>query len=218
MEPGRTKTPKVFGIGFHKTGTTSLGTALEVLGFRVCGPVGFLKADIAETLRETAFDVVDEYDAFEDNPWPLLYRELDERYPSSRFILTTREPNAWLASILRHFGGRSTPMRELIYGPGNGDPAGKEDIYLARYERHNAEVVEHFRGRGDLLVLDITAGDGWEKLCAFLGKPHPGVRFPMLNLASQRESMTEHPGEEPGEELERARARKTALAYGKPKK
>ncbi|MEE2776427.1 MAG: sulfotransferase [Acidobacteriota bacterium] len=29
---------KVFGIGFHKTGTSSLGAALEVLGYRVRAP------------------------------------------------------------------------------------------------------------------------------------------------------------------------------------
>ena len=30
---------KVFCIGFHKTGTSSLGAALKILGYKVCGPV-----------------------------------------------------------------------------------------------------------------------------------------------------------------------------------
>jgi hypothetical protein len=40
-------------------------------------------------------------------------------------------------------------------------------------------VREHFADRpGDLLVLDITAGEGWDRLCPFLGLPEPGVPFP----------------------------------------
>ena len=34
--------------------------------------------------------------------------------------------------------------------------AGNEDVYIARYERHNREVMEYFANRpGDLLVLDL---------------------------------------------------------------
>jgi hypothetical protein len=35
-------------------------------------------------------------------------------------------------------------------------------------ERHDREVMEYFKNREeDLLVLDIAAGEGWEKLCPF---------------------------------------------------
>jgi hypothetical protein len=180
--------PKIFGIGFHKTGTSSLGAALELLGRRVCGPVGYMKPDIAETLRETAFELLDDYDAFEDNPWTVLYRALDVRCPGSRFILTVRDSNRWIESVLRHFGGAQTPMRELIYGPGRGDPKGNEAHYVDRYERHNAEVKAYFAGRRDLLVMDLAAGDGWEALCGFLGNPQPDVAFPHINEAAAREA------------------------------
>ncbi|HEU4730488.1 MAG TPA: sulfotransferase [Kofleriaceae bacterium] len=186
--------PKVFGVGFHKTGTSSLGAALELLGYRVCGPVGYLKPDIADTLHDTAFALIDDYDAFEDNPWPVLYRELDERVPGSRFILTIRDPSAWIRSIVRHFGGATTPMRELIYGAGRGDPRGNETHYVARYQRHNTDVTAHFRGRSDLLVMDLAAGHGWGPLCGFLGAPRPEVAFPHLNEAAQREASPGTPG------------------------
>ncbi len=35
LPPKLDRRPKVFGIGFHKTGTTSLGRALRALGYRV---------------------------------------------------------------------------------------------------------------------------------------------------------------------------------------
>jgi hypothetical protein len=168
---------KVFGIGFHKTGTTSLASALSELGYRVTGPNGTRHPDIADKVLDMARELSREYDAFQDNPWPLLYREMDELHPGSQFILTVRPADKWIRSITSFFGSNGTPMRQWIYGAAS--PIGNEEAYLARYNRHNVEVREYFRGRpGDFLELDFAAGDGWEKLCGFLGKPVPQARFP----------------------------------------
>jgi hypothetical protein len=177
--------PKVFGIGFHKTGTKSLARALVQLGYRVTGSNDVYNPAIAHEVHGLVDRLLGQYDAFQDNPWPVLYRDLDRRCPGSRFILTVRPPDEWLHSVLNHFGGDSTPMREWIYGV--GAPRGSEEIFLRRYERHNREVLEYFRDRpGDLLVLRITEGEGWEKLCPFLGKPVPPVPFPHANSAEER--------------------------------
>jgi hypothetical protein len=178
--------PKVFCIGFHKTGTSSLDSALTRLGYRVTGPNGYEDPDIGEKLHELAAQLIDEYDAFQDNPWPLLYRWVDERVPGARFILTIRDEDAWLRSVIKHFGERVTPMRELIYGEGHGSPVGNEDLYLERYRRHNREVLDYFRGRDDLLVLKLTEGEGWERLCPFLGHSVPRAPFPHANRAEAR--------------------------------
>jgi sulfotransferase family protein len=168
---------KVFGIGFHKTGTKSLAAALELLGYSVTGPNGVKDPDIGRTVHDMARDLVPKFDAFQDNPWPLLYRELDERYAGSRFVLTIRPTEAWIRSVASFFGTDSTPMREWIYGVGS--PKGNEDVFVERYERHNRDVLEHFRNRPeDLLVLRITEGEGWEKLCPFLGHRIPREAFP----------------------------------------
>jgi len=184
----RSEKPKVFGIGFHKTGTSSLGEALEILGYRVAGPFGVHDPKIGETALRRALQLVPEYEAFQDNPWPILFRELDTRFPGSRFILTIRETEAWLRSITRHFGGRETPMREWIYGVAN--PRGAEDRYVATFERHNADVRAHFADRpDDLLVLDLPGGAGWEELCAFLDVDVPRGPFPHSNRAEDREGI-----------------------------
>ncbi len=181
------KSPKVFGIGFHKTATTSLATALRLLGYRVTGPNGVRDPDIARTARPLAFRLAERFDAFQDNPWPILYRELDQRYPGSRFVLTVRPSEEWIRSVVHHFGAETTPMRRWIYGA--GAPLGNETAFLARYERHNREVQEHFRDRpADLLVLRITAGEGWERLCPFLGDPVPEAPFPHVNAAAARDA------------------------------
>ena len=58
---------KVFCIGAHKTGTTSLEVALKKLGYRVCGSFGTKDPDIASKVHEMAYELVEKYDAFEDN-------------------------------------------------------------------------------------------------------------------------------------------------------
>ncbi len=179
---GHPDLPKVFCIGFHKTGTTSLKMALMQLGYRVKGPIGRRESDVGAVVETRAREVVPKFDAFQDNPWPIIYRFLDKEYPGSKFVLSLRPTEKWMASVLDHFSGRAPKMREWIYGPGKGDPAGNEQTYIERYERHNREVLEYFKDRpDDLITFEISAGDGWEKLCAFLGHPVPQVPFPWAN-------------------------------------
>ena len=73
----------------------------------------------------------------------------------------------------------------MIYGPGS--PAGNEPIYRRRFRDHNRSVLDHFKDRPrDLCVMDITAGDGWEKLCGFLDVPVPAAAFPHRNRAEAK--------------------------------
>lgn len=172
---------KVFCIGFQKTGTTSLGKALDLLGYKVCGPVGTLDPDFGDKALEIALKYTDKFDAFQDHPWPLLYKELDRLYPGSKFILTTRDPESWLDSVTNFFGPYDdAPDRIWLYGAGS--PIGNEQVYLDRYLSHTQEVLEYFKDRpNDLLVMDFAKGQGWRKLCRFLGKRPPRAKFPHLN-------------------------------------
>lgn len=174
---------KVFCIGFHKTGTSSLGAALSLLGYRVGGPFGVRDPNIAEHALGEAVARLARFDAVQDNPWSVLFAELDRRFPGSRFVLTVRPEEEWLASVVDHFGGTSTPMREWIYG--FGDPVGHEAAYRERYRRHNHEVGAHFAERPeDLLVMHLESGDGWDQLCPFLDREPPERAFPHANRGS----------------------------------
>lgn len=212
---GHPDLPKVFCIGFHKTGTTSLKMALMELGYRVTGPFARHDRDIAETVEGKARRIIAEYDAFQDNPWPIIYRFLDREYPGSRFVLSIRPTEKWIASVVDHFGNSQPPMREWIYGTGKGNPIGNEDVYVERYERHNREVLEYFKDRpGDLITFDISAGDGWEKLCTFLGHPVPDTPFPWKNSKQIRDKRVAKHGSK--QELRKAlkERRKAKLATG----
>lgn len=180
---------KVFGIGFHKTGTTTLAQALEHFDYRYCG----VRHDLVEPIRqghlEPVFDVVDQYDLVEDNPWPLIYKELDQHYPGSKFILMVRETERWINSTMNHFSGRTTPMREWIYGV--GDPVGHRERYIEVYENHNREVQDYFRQRpDDLLVVNWEKGDGWSELCAFLHLEIPDLPMPHANRGRYQKKAT----------------------------
>jgi hypothetical protein len=161
---------KVFCIGFQKTGTTSLGAALQRLGYSVTGGKGAYDPQIAVTAVEWVEQFLPRSDAFRDNPWCILYEYLDRRCPGSKFILTVRDPDSWIRSVVTSFEDKHpTPMREWIYG--YATPNGNEAAYLARYNRHNRDVRRYFEGReSDLLVMDLARGDGWERLCGFLGR------------------------------------------------
>jgi len=185
------KNPKVFGIGFHKTGTTSLAVALQHLGYDVTGPNGIHDIDIADDIEQMVFSLADKHDAFQDNPWPLYYKQLDQRYPGSKFILTIRPTNKWIISITKYFGNKITPMRKLIYGEEFGAPVGNEQVYIERYEQHNNDVLSYFNNRpDDLLVFSLTEGDGWEQLCSFLGTSVPDISFPHKNKVTEQDQHT----------------------------
>jgi hypothetical protein len=177
--------PKVFCIGFHKTGTTSLGVALAILGYHVTGPDGVNDPEIEKNVHAMTAELSRRFDAFQDNPWPVVYKEMDQAHPGSKFVLSMRSSESWIRSIVGHFGRAETPMRRWIYGA--GDPIGNEQTYVRRYEAHNAEVRAYFAQRpNDLLMMDLTAGDGWAKLCAFLGRTAPALPFPHEMSAERR--------------------------------
>jgi len=173
------QTQKVFGIGFHRTGTKTLGACLKSLGFKHISCRSHLVKDVIADDLDKIWPIVDKYDSFDDWPWILIYKALDERYPGSKFILTVRKDSAtWLKSIQAHCERRGhTKTHNLIYGT----PLTRktQDNYKVRYEAHNQEVLDYFKYRpADLLVVCWEHGDGWAEICRFLGKPIPNKPLP----------------------------------------
>lgn len=180
------KPHKVFCIGFHKTGTSSLGLALGRLGYRVAGYYLFREmaqrdSVTLEEVRDHAIAVMQDFDAAQDSPWPILYRELDAAFPGSKFIHIERDAHRWIDSAVRDFGEVPNAIRGLIYG--SGFPKGHEVQWLDRYERHNAEVRDYFADRpDDFLSLTLEKGEvNWDNVCRFLGEPVPDQPWPHAN-------------------------------------
>jgi hypothetical protein len=180
---------RIFGIGFHKTGTTSLYEAFKILGYDAAHWTNARWArTIWEEMEATGKSItLEKAYALTDFPIGLLWRELDKAYPGSKFILTVRDVADWLDSVEKHFSD-ANPWRSswdgdcfthklhtLVYGRKKFD----RQVMLDRYWRHNAEVLDYFKGRNDLLVMPRPE---WTPLCTFLGKDVPNVPYPKANL------------------------------------
>lgn len=184
--------PKVFGVGLSRTGTRSLNSALQMLGFNTVhyptDPV------VYREIANGQFDLtlLKHYDGVTDITVAPYYVQLDKTYPNSKFILTVREKNGWLNSCKNHW--RNSPFDEET-----DDPQRKARLELRRffraatygcydfaperfawvYDQHVKNVMEYFKDRPDqLLVINVCAGDGFEKLVPYLNRPAPCIPFP----------------------------------------
>lgn len=176
---------KAFGIGFGKTGTKSLGQALEILGYNHQSFDESILVKYSEGRYDELFAIVDSHDSLEDFPWPFMIEELDRRYPDSLFILTVRKStNIWYRSLCRHAARwpDTKPSLKLAYG--HGEPRDDPQHHKRLYEEHNRRVKDYFEHRPDqLLVLCLEQGMGWSELCSFLNTAVPKVPFPAKNRA-----------------------------------
>jgi hypothetical protein len=200
---------QVIGAGFGRTGTLSLKAALDQLGFGPTFHMLDLIADPSPLpYWRAAVDgqPVDWRAAFQgwgssvDWPGCAFWEQLLETWPDAKVILTVRDPEAWYASCtnsiydayltarrgeLRPPEERVDPSPEVLTvindliwnGSFHGRFADK-DYAIAQFHRHNEAVRR--RVPSDRL-LEWSAPEGWEPLCAFLGVDAPATPFPHLN-------------------------------------
>lgn len=173
--------PSFFCIGFQKTGTTSLGYALHLLGYRVAGSSQIDRTPPIDDIKERAYALAEKYDAFQDMPWCLFYKEFDKAYPDAKFILTLREANTWHGSMRKHFPDKLARLEKLVY---DVDHATENVALLNTYVSHIEDVKRHFADRlGKLLMIDEAKDNDWEPICGFLGTKIPSRPYPWLNRA-----------------------------------
>lgn len=201
--------PKIFGIGLNKTGTTSLKTAMEELGFSTGYQPKAEKLILDWKNRNFKNLISYCYTAqfFQDVPFslPFTYVALDNAFPGSKFILTIRnDDHQWYNSI--------TKFHSKLWGE-NGKIPDEQDLrnaeYLYKgwawdfnrasintplydlynknqlldfYNNHNKNVIEYFRHRpDDLLVLNISEPESYSVFCEFLGVSGRRNEFPWKN-------------------------------------
>lgn len=188
-------TGRIFCIGFYKTGTTTLFEALKLLGYRTVNgdkPGSYPGADDGATLirqidagdfRLPTFDL---FDAFTDNPYFRIWREIHAQFPDARYILTVRDEQRWIDSCVRFYRNRRIrPMRVWMFGQ-HADPSrssASRQAWLDAYRAHNAAVREFFAGSPSdrFMELDLIARPRWDELCRFLARPVPALPFPHAN-------------------------------------
>jgi hypothetical protein len=199
-------TLSVIGAGLGRTGTLSLRTALERLGLGPCYhmrdvfecPEHVEVWDRAADGKQVDWEVLlGRHRSAVDWPVCAFYRELVERYPQAKVILTTRDPERWHSSVMETIYPlmkRAVPegdatmqawgrmVHKLILEQTFGGRLADREEAIAVYERHH-EAVRRTVPQERLLVYEVA--QGWEPLCRFLGLPVPEEPFPQVNTKAE---------------------------------
>jgi len=199
---------QVIGVGFGRTGTTSLRSALGVLGLGPCYHMYDVIADVRrvrqwlDIARGGTPDwpaVFEGYQSAVDWPVAAYWRELAAAYPDAKLLLTVRDPDAWydsaratifkqridrprgparLAELSPDFRTFLAMTHETIERPLFEDRLADRAYMTSVFTRHIEQVQAAFPPDR---LLTYRAGDGWAPLCEFLGVPVPDQPYPRDN-------------------------------------
>lgn len=123
-------------------------------------------------------------------------KELSEKYPNAKVILTVRSPESWFKSIhntifkdlkikLTESEGRRNEVYKMLGHVCFGGIIEKDfdkiydEAYMCKVFTDHIEEVKSTIPRERLLVMNM--GDGWGPLCDFLNKPVPDQPYPVTN-------------------------------------
>lgn len=195
-------TLKVIGAGYGRTGTLSLKTGLEELGFGPC----YHMEDVVKrpSLTRTWHNIVNgaapdwdaifaDYQATVDWPGCNYYQELMAVYPDAKVILSVRDPQRWYDSAYNTIyaltkienvqrvpvvGQHVDFINDLVWG-GVFNGRFEEPDYAIQIFKEHIEKVKATVPPERLLVFNVK--EGWEPLCDFLDVPVPERPFPHVN-------------------------------------
>lgn len=191
---------KVFCIGRNKTGTTSLQTFFSTAGFRVAP-----QWQGERLIHQSSFSPddnfwrwIDRYEVFQDAPfsWTWFLPLLISRYPDALYILSTRDEEEWLESLINHHYEhlklpRNASNKELIakmqtdsyiavgymyeahvkqYGEPTEEPMYGREKLLTAFRQHNS-TARALLPETQLLEINIAGSASSSPICEFLGLP-----------------------------------------------
>lgn len=144
-------------------------------------------------------------EAFQDIPFslPYTYQILDLAFPKAKFILSIRgSDNEWYQSLIRftrkrlnidrnptkedclhdtyRYTGFSWDSIKIVYNSPEWDPF-NETRLKQFYNAHNRAVIDYFRYKENLLVINLGEKDSYDRFCNFLQVPKTKNSFPWLN-------------------------------------
>ncbi len=190
---------KVIGSGLGRTGTKSMQTALNMLGVgpthhmvEVFAHPESIPLWVAAGQGKPDWDAIfDGYGAMVDYPGAAYWRELAAYYPDAKVLHTVRDPDKWFDST-----------QATIFAPGSAVDAQEgpmvpffesfmgalrhhlhDRAYMTDYFQRHTEAVKAAIPPERLLVFEV--GEGWERLCRFLGVPVPSEPYPSENSTAE---------------------------------
>ena len=142
---------KIFEVGIMRTGTTSLGLAYEILGFKHKGCDHILNEELNEKEDyNILFDVIDKYDAFEDVPCQSVEVKILEIIFNPIVLILTLMIKA-------------IDKRSKLNDPGNNNSITEEELLTlidigeeeGSFEPQEAEMIENVFRFGDSQAQEI---------------------------------------------------------------
>ncbi len=188
---------KVVGAGLGRTGTKSLQSALNMLGFGPCHhmvevfahPESMALWIEAGAGRPDWGAIFADYSSMVDYPGAAFWRELADYYPDAKVLHSVRDPDQWFDSTQATIFAPGSPTTAVA---GEGPMAAFFGAFMKGIQGHvndRAFMTDHFRRHTEAVksaipperLLIYQAGQGWEPLCAFLGVPVPETPYPSEN-------------------------------------
>ena len=143
------KYDKIFVIGFNKTATSTFQWLFKENGL--------------PTQHVSKWDVPN-YTCFGDNGDKNHFKNLDKNYPNSLFILNVRPLSDWLISRFKHGLREDSPNWAHPY---NIEKCNK---WLSDRQKHHSELLSHFKGSPEKLIIIDTSKCDWQNYVAdFIG-------------------------------------------------
>jgi len=179
--------PKVFVIGLNKTGTTSVFSALNELGYDMSNQhdAERIYNDILNGTK-TDKDLLEYcryYEGFQDIPFsvPEYYKILDKKFKKSKFILTVRNNDKeWCSSFIKYYDVEKSLSENNYISKGFlfkvfkrvfGSTDFSEENCRNVYNEHYKSVLHYFESRNqDLLILNVAKNGAYLEFCKFLNK------------------------------------------------
>ncbi len=181
--------PRYINLGFNKTGTTTIGKCFEILKL---GPVAddnntyeYLFPIFANNNYGPALHLASKFRSFEDRPWNIekMWKMLDILFDETYYFLTIRDPEIWYTSVFNWLTvtNKGSRVKELSYLHHLNITSFEKHEMINAYNNHNNTVIEYFKNKTNLLVINFEEGDGWKEICDYLNIPEPNEPFPHAN-------------------------------------
>jgi hypothetical protein len=191
---------QVVGSGLGRTGTKSMQTALNMLGVGPCHHMVEVFAHpesmqlwIDASEGRPNWDLIfKDYQSMVDYPGAAYWRQIAEHFPNAKVLHTVRDPDKWFDSTQATIFAPQAEARAEVKGlrdrffesfVGDMRPHLADRAYMTDYFRRHTEAVKAAIPADRLLVFEV--GEGWDRLCRFLGVPVPADAYPSENSTAE---------------------------------
>ena len=202
---------KYFLIGLNKTGTSSIRDALEVsMRFKpslyiirkIFKKLNLESKEVGHILNLTDTLIKEcNFTIFKDRPWNTgCYKDLNERYDNSKFILTIRDEEEWWTSVQNWLSLKAMWAKKLNeddkiknltwkmqeYNTHFNSDALNKDNYINYYNNYNNSVIEYFKDKPNFYLFCLNKDFNWSNIQKIINLDEETMRDNIVKSLEER--------------------------------